>query len=227
MNEHAGTHKLIYDISRCELVIFDCDGVIVDSERLSASVDERVLNSLGWTIKAPEIARLYLGRSQEEFHSDVSQRLNIPETWHRQFLGWYDEAFRTQLRPVPGARELVEALRVPYCIASNSSARSISYKLDICGLTDLFSSRMFSAEMVGRPKPAPDIHLAIMDRYSVAPENCLIIEDSPRGVESAVRAGARVIALRSELVDPHALASADHIVDSLDDIQGLLIGGNS
>ncbi|MFE6385241.1 HAD family hydrolase [Nocardiopsis dassonvillei] len=210
-----------------ELVIFDCDGVIVDSERLSALIDERVLNTLGWNITAPQIASLYLGRTQDEFYRDVSERLNIPVTWYLEFEGWYEEAFRTKLRAVPGARELIEKLRVPYCIASNSSIESISRKLEFCGLLHLFSGRIFSAEMVERPKPAPDIHLAIMDSYSVSPSDCLIVEDSPRGIEAAVRAGARVVALRSDLVDPRALAAADLIVDSLDKLKTLLVEGHS
>lgn len=213
-------------ISRHELVIFDCDGVIVDSERLSARIDEHVLKSLGWNIRSSQIASLYLGCTQDEFYRDVSTRLGISESWYLEFEGWYEEAFRTELRTVPGVRELIETLRAPYCIASNSSIESISRKLEFCGLSDLFSGRIFSAEMVERPKPAPDIYLAIMESYSVSPSDCLIVEDSPRGVEAAVQAGGGVVALRSDLVDPRTLAAADLIVDSLDKLKMILLEGH-
>lgn len=204
------------------LIVFDCDGVLVDSEYLSAEVDRTILRRLGWDISIEEIARRYLGRTQAEYHVDVAARLGLAADWYVAYEHLYVQAFEARLRPVAGAKELLGGLSIPYCVASNSSRSDVAHRLALCGLSDLVGRRIFSGQDVARPKPAPDLHLSIMSLFNVAPDQVLVVEDSPSGLAAASSAGARSVALATNLVDRGLLAQADAVIDHLSEVGNLV-----
>jgi len=178
-----------------ELVIFDCDGVLVDSERLAIEVDVVVMAELGWPLTFDEVAELFMGRSHADVTAMIEEHLvmKLPPDWGEEFRHLYDEAFRA-LKPVAGIEEALDRITLPSCVASSGSHRKIRRSLEHVGLYHRFKGRIFSASDVARGKPAPDLFLDAAETLDVAPEACLVVEDSPFGVEAARAAGMRSLA---------------------------------
>ncbi|MGW0118088.1 HAD family hydrolase [Streptomyces sp. NPDC003327] len=176
-----------------ELVIFDCDGVLVDSERIYCRVDRDVFASLGAEFTEAEVIEHFVGSSHEALTAILEQRIGRPleADWHAPYRRLYEDALDAELTAVEGVAEVLDALAVPYCLASNGSHRSIRGNLARTGLLDRFEGRMFSARDVARGKPAPDLFLHAAAAMGVPPERCAVVEDSPYGVEAARAAGMR------------------------------------
>jgi HAD superfamily hydrolase (TIGR01509 family) len=182
------------------LVIFDCDGVLVDSERISNAVLADALSGLGLAISAQEAHDRYRGMFLSEIRADAERRLGAPlppdflETFERD----REEAFRASLHPVPGAAEAVRAVRAmgfDVCVASQGRLSKTELTLTLTGLRDLFGPEaLFSAHSVARGKPAPDLFLHAAAGMGSAPEGCVVVEDTMIGVEAALAAGMRAIA---------------------------------
>ena len=179
-----------------ELVIFDCDGVLVDSEPISISVLVGALEAAGVTMSEAEAHERFLGKSlktmSEILHSDYG--LAIDAHFLDDMRKTLYDRFRTDLRPVEGVREVVENLNVAHCVASSSQPERIRLSLSVTGLIDCFEPHIFSATMVERGKPAPDLFLHASRQMGVAAEHCVVVEDSPAGVQAAKAAGMRVFA---------------------------------
>ncbi|MER6079777.1 HAD family hydrolase [Streptomyces sp. NPDC001833] len=179
--------------SPTELVIFDCDGVLVDSERLAVRVDSALITELGWPLTPQDIARRFVGHSRQYMREQIEHRLGrpLPDNWQDPFEQAYWDLIDKELTAVDGVREVIEHLAVPYCVASNGSHHKMTRTLGRAGLLALFTGRMFSADDVARPKPAPDLHLHAAARMGVPAQHCVVIEDSPFGLEGARTAGMR------------------------------------
>jgi HAD superfamily hydrolase (TIGR01509 family) len=173
------------------LLVLDCDGVLVDTEPLSIAVDVRVLAELGVPMTAQEITDLFVGRSHEYWVSVVEERLGhpLPAGWEADYEHLYREAFRTQLTPVDGIVEALDSITVPTCVASSGSHDKISFTLGLTGLWPRFEGRVFSASEVAHGKPAPDLFLHAARTLGHKPARCVVVEDSPFGVQAALRAG--------------------------------------
>lgn len=180
---------------RPHLVIFDCDGVLVDSEPLSFKVLSQQIEIKGASIPMDDCYRLFLGKSLATTTEILSRDFNIEfsdadlETMRLQLFDLY----RTELRPIPGIAEVLEGLDLPVCVASSSQLDRVRLSLDVTGLRAIFEPNIFSASMVVNGKPAPDLFLHAAGEMNVAPAQCLVIEDSPAGVEAAQRAGMPVV----------------------------------
>ncbi|MET9432768.1 HAD family hydrolase [Streptomyces sp. NPDC006551] len=176
-----------------ELVIFDCDGVLVDSERIYCRVDREVCASLGAEFTETEIVDHFVGSSHEVLTAIVEERLGRPldPDWHHVYRPLYDRALDAELTAVEGVTDALDALHVPFCLASNGSHAAIRRNLTRVGLLDRFEGRMFSARDVARGKPAPDLFLHAAATMGVPPERCAVVEDSPYGVAAARAAGMR------------------------------------
>ncbi|MFF5138897.1 HAD family hydrolase [Streptomyces sp. NPDC013157] len=179
--------------SATELVIFDCDGVLVDSERLAVRVDSALITELGWPLTPRDIAQRFVGHSRQYMREQIEHHLGrpLPDNWQGPFEQAYWDLIDKELTAVDGVREVIEHLAVPYCVASNGSHYKMTRSLGRAGLLALFTGRMFSADDVARPKPAPDLHLHAAARMGVPPQHCVVIEDSPFGLEGARTAGMR------------------------------------
>jgi HAD superfamily hydrolase (TIGR01509 family) len=177
-----------------ELIIFDCDGVLVDSEPISIAVLLDVLARAGHVMEEETAYRLFLGRSMattiELLHNDFG--FVVTSDHLDQARTALNERFRRELKPIPGVRNALGKLSAPRCIASSSKPERIRLSLSITGLLDQFEPHIYSAAMVERGKPAPDLFLHAARDMGAEPGRCLVIEDSPAGVEAAKAAGMRV-----------------------------------
>ncbi|MEU5864163.1 HAD family hydrolase [Nonomuraea sp. NPDC047529] len=185
-----------------ELVIFDCDGVLVDSERISVRVGTAALRRLGWTIDETEYAERFVGCSNEYWDEQVGE---TPPGWRDQITQEYLAAMAAELCAIEGIESALDRLDIPKCVASNGRHANVRKSLELTGLARHFDGRVFSAEDVARGKPAPDLFLHAAATMGAAPEGCVVIEDSPFGVRAAMSAGMRCLAFAGGLTPPSRL----------------------
>ncbi|WP_406439019.1 HAD family hydrolase [Streptomyces sp. NBC_00631] len=183
---------------RYDLVIFDNDGVLVDSEPISNRLLAAYLTELGHRTSYEDSIRDYMGSAMHRVHELVLERTGqrLPEDFDDVFHARVFAAFEEELKPVAGAAGVLEQLAaagVPYCVASSGSHERIRVGHRTTGLDRWFDeSRIFSSQDVGRGKPAPDLFLYAAERMGVVPGRCAVVEDSPLGVQAAVAAGMDV-----------------------------------
>ncbi|MFH0516394.1 HAD family hydrolase [Streptomyces sp. M41] len=181
-----------------DLVIFDNDGVLVDSEPISNRLLAAYLTELGHRTSYEDSIRDYMGSAMHRIHELVLERTGrrLPEDFDDVFHARVFAAFERELKAVVGAADVLEKLvedGVPYCVASSGSHERIRVGHRTTGLDRFFEyGRIFSSQDVGRGKPAPDLFLYAAERMGVAPERCVVVEDSPLGVQAAVAAGMDV-----------------------------------
>jgi HAD superfamily hydrolase (TIGR01509 family) len=196
------------------LVIFDCDGVLVDTERIAVRIDVRVLAELGWTMTEAEVIERFMGRSDEEMTAEIEAHLGqrLSASWEEPFRHLYREAFAAELTPVPGIVAALDAITVPTCVASSGTHEKIQFTLGLTGLYERFAGRIFSASEVVRGKPAPDLFLHAARRMGVAPAGCAVVEDSRYGVEAARAAGMRAFGYAGGLSPRRSLEGPQTVV---------------
>lgn len=208
-----------------ELVIFDCDGVLIDSERLAIKIDVLVLRELGWPLSEEEVIERFVGRSARDQQAAIEQQLGrkLPAGWERRFDPLYRTAFAAELAPVKGVLDALDQIAVPTCVASSATHAHLRYTLGLTGLYDRFAGRIFSSEDVARGKPAPDLFLHAAASLGAKPARCVVVEDSRPGIEAARAAGMRVLAFAAGLWPVQDLAGAKTIVfDDMRELPGLL-----
>ena len=188
-----------------DLVIFDCDGVLVDSERLVVRTESQILTSLGWPMSEAEVVERFIGRSAQYMHSQIECHLRRSVDWEAEFESPCRDVFVRELRPVAGVAKMLEALERPSCVASSGTHEKIRFSLGLTGLLDFFEGRIFSVEDVTRGKPAPDLFLHAAEAMGTTPAACAVVEDSPAGVEAALAAGMDVFAFAGGVVPPERL----------------------
>ena len=177
-----------------DLVIFDCDGVLIDSETISAQMLVAELAGLGVTIDLAYVARHFLGRSYPTVMATIRKEfgLDLPPAFEDQYRQRLLAAFELGLTIMPGVRQVLDSIALPYCIATSSSPRRAERSLQMVGLGHLVGERLFTATMVANGKPAPDLFLLCATSHTTDPANCLVIEDSLNGVRAARAAGMPV-----------------------------------
>jgi HAD superfamily hydrolase (TIGR01509 family) len=188
--------QLVYEVSvRPELIIFDCDGVLVDSEVIACRADALCLAEIGIAISAEEIMDRYLGISAAEMCTDIELRLgrSLPANFTETLRARVAAVFDTELVPIVGVEAMLEALPFRRCVASSSAVERLRHSLSLTGLLGYFEPNIFSATQVGRGKPAPDLFWFAADSMQATRATCLVIEDSVPGVQAAVAAGIPVI----------------------------------
>ncbi|MFJ8646342.1 HAD family hydrolase [Streptomyces sp. NPDC093546] len=216
------THDHVHPV---ELVIFDCDGVLVDSERICVRVDAEIFAGLGVSFTEEEIVEHFVGSSSETYRAIVEERLGRPleRGWFDAYKHLYEEALDAELTVVDGITDALDALSVPYCLASNGGHASIRRNLTTTGLLPRFEGRIFSAADVPRGKPAPDLFLHAAATMGVPPSRCAVVEDSPYGVAAARAAGMRAFGYCGGLTRADRLAGDGVVVfDDMRELVGLL-----
>jgi HAD superfamily hydrolase (TIGR01509 family) len=210
------------------LVIFDCDGVLVDSEPLAAQVNMELLHQLGWPISVKEVEERFIGCSYAHFLTEVEAHLGqpVPPDWGPRFRERFEELAEKELVAIDGVGAVVEALAgagVPICVASNSRRERVTWSLERTGLLGHFEGRVFSAREVARPKPAPDVFLLAAATLGVEPSAAVVVEDSRFGVEAARRAGMAVYGYAGGLTKPAALeGTGTTVFDDMAQLPALL-----
>lgn len=180
-------------IKPIELVIFDCDGVLVDSERIAVRVQVALGAALGWPLTEEEVVDRFIGRSHAAIREQIADRLGqeTAAIWAERFEELHRESVDAGLTPVDGLPEALDALTLPTCVASSGSQDKMRHTLGRTGLYERFAGRIYSAVEVGRGKPAPDVFLHAARRMGVDPAACVVVEDSGPGVHAARAAGMR------------------------------------
>jgi HAD superfamily hydrolase (TIGR01509 family) len=209
------------------LVLFDCDGVLVDSEPISNVIFTQQLNDAGVALDLSGMQRRYTGMSMPDISIAINDEFGITlsDAWHDSYRTLCDAAFADRLLAVPHARHAVEAVRqarVLYCVASSGPRDKMMTTLGITGLLPLFEDCMFTGWDVPRSKPHPDLFLLAASHFGVSPQQCVVIEDSVAGVRAGVAAGMPVLGY-TPASNPHILADEQaHLFSNMQILPALL-----
>ncbi|MGW6690867.1 HAD family hydrolase [Streptomyces sp. NPDC054961] len=208
-------------ITPIELVIFDCDGVLVDSERIAVRVQVAVGAELGWPLTEAEVMDRFVGRSNASIGEQIAARLGSDRAvaWQARFEQLHRLAVDAELTPVDGIHEALAALTLPTCVASSGSHEKMRHTLGHTGIHAHFEGRIFSADEVAHGKPAPDLFLHAAQRMGVDPSACVVVEDSKYGVQAARAAGMRSLGYAGGLTPAQWLEGPDTVV--FDDMRKL------
>ena len=207
-------------------VLFDCDGVLADSEGLVNRLVAIDLTARGWRMSPEQARETFLGMALPHMLPLIEARCGaLPVDWAEALSDRIARALLAEVEPVPGAMAAlvaVAAAGVPLAVASNSSRAELAAKLDRLALAGFFAGRVFSFEDVARPKPAPDMYLAAAAACGAAPADCVVVEDSLLGARAGIAAGCRVLGFARE-TDPRVLAAVGATpFASMADLPGLL-----
>ncbi len=178
-----------------KLLIFDCDGVLIDSEVISAKMLRETVRRYGVEIPFEYIIQNYVGRSYPKVLADVQSQFSIqlPDDFETEYRTHLLAAFEEQLLAIPNVETVLQSLNVPFAVATSSSPPRVKQSLRKVGLADYFGAHVYTASLVERGKPAPDLFLYVAEKMGVAPENILVIEDSRAGVQAGLAAGMHVV----------------------------------
>lgn len=210
---------------RFDLVIFDCDGVLVDSELITNRIFVRMLNELGLTLSLSDMFEQFVGRSMPQCLAVVTELLGrpVPDNFVEEFQHRSAAALRSELKAVADIETVLAALRVPFCVASSGTHEKMRTTLGITGLLPQFAGRMYSVTEVARSKPHPDVFLHAASQQGVAPAACAVIEDTPTGVRAGVAAGMTVFGYCALTPGPSLIAAgAHHTFGRMRDLPALL-----
>jgi HAD superfamily hydrolase (TIGR01509 family) len=211
--------------NRFGLVIFDCDGVLVDSELITNRVFVRLLNELGLELSLEDMFERFVGRSMPQCLEIITKLLGRPVP-----LGFVEEyqrqsaiALKAELKAVPDIQTALAAMRIPYCVASSGTHEKMQTTLGVTGLLPQFRGKMYSVTEVAQSKPFPDVFLHAARQQGVLPADCAVIEDTPTGVRAGVAAGMTVFGYCA-LTPKHRLleAGAHHTFERMLDLSGLI-----
>ena len=206
------------------LVVFDCDGVLVDSERLNVDLDVRAIGELGWPITREEVIARHVGLSEADATADIESVIGrpIPPEWVARWRGLYLAAYETELEAIPGVGAAIEALVASewaVCVATSGSRDGTWRKLTRCALHGWFTDgSVFTAADVARGKPAPDLFLWAARSMGVAPDRCVVVEDSPHGVAASRAAGMPCVGFAGSVTSRAQLAAADLVIDDMSEL---------
>lgn len=211
-----------------ELVIFDCDGVLVDSESISNGVLARMLTAEGLATTLAESRRDYQGLMLGEVIQSAEGRLGrpLPQGWLARYERERSAAFQEELKPVAGAADAVQAVSdagIAVCVASQGKLEKTRLTLGLTGLLELFGEdALFSAHSVARGKPHPDLFLRAASVMGAEPARCAVVEDTPSGVTAAVAAGMRAFGYCADSDETALRDAGAELVASLDQLPALL-----
>jgi HAD superfamily hydrolase (TIGR01509 family) len=213
-----------------DLVIFDCDGVLVDSEVIACRVDADTLTRHGYPITADQVLDRFLGRSMREMNLEVEAELgrSLPDDFSTQLLEELYRSFAAELEAVPHIHATLDSIAQPVCVASSGTHERMRISLGRAGLYDRFAPHIFSATQVRNGKPAPDLFLFAAEQMAMSPKQCLVIEDSAPGIAAALAAGMTVLGFhggshcRPGYADTLRVAGAAATFDDMRELAGLI-----
>lgn len=199
-----------------EAVIFDCDGTLVDSERLANAALVECVAPFGLRMTAEEAMQAYVGGKMADCVADLERRLGrkLPDSFVPEVRRRTAEAFRSHLKPVDGAMDTLQKLRLPFCVASSGPMEKIELSLALTGLARFFPrNRIFSAYDVGSWKPEPGLFLHAAASMGAVPDRCAVVEDSLPGVEAGTNAGMRTFWFRPRGPLPRSVVALHRLAD--------------
>ena len=205
------------------LVIFDCDGVLIDSDRISLRVQAEHLTAIGLPTTYDDCVRDFLGIGMSSSLELIEERLGqpIPADWLSQLSEAVQDALAAELEPVAGIMEALAAIPHRMCVASSTGHEQIEFRLRHTGLYEQFAGHIYSGEDVEHGKPAPDLFLAAAASEQADPARCVVVEDSPAGVQAAGAARMPVLAYAAE-TPRERLAGADRVFTDMTELPRLI-----
>lgn len=210
------------------LVIFDCDGVLIDSEKIAVEIDAEMLTELGWPTTPEQVLERFVGRSDAYMHGAIEDKLgdSLPDGWKDWWTETYRAALARALTTVPGVIEALDQIDAATCVASSGTHDKLRFTLGLTGLHQRFEGRIYSREDVERGKPEPDLFLHAAESMGFAPGACAVIEDSRYGVEAARAAGMRAFGFAGGLTPAEWLEGpATTVFTEMEKLPGLLAAG--
>jgi HAD superfamily hydrolase (TIGR01509 family) len=205
-------------------IIFDCDGVIVDTETISNEIFTAMLHEQGLDIDEKTLLEQFTGFTNQETLKNAEKLLGrtLPENFDHEYRQKFSNRIMNKLEPISGVRELLKKIPCPIAMATNARRLEMDLKLNKIELSEVFSTR-FCVEDVEQGKPAPDLYLKAAQALNVDPKDCLVIEDSVAGIRAGCAAGMRVLAYSGEInKEMQAAAGATACFDSMKDLEVLL-----
>ncbi|BFV60043.1 HAD family hydrolase [Kitasatospora sp. CMC57] len=201
-------------IKPIELVIFDCDGVLVDTERIALRLQVALGAELGWPLTEEEVIDRFIGRSSVSIKEQIAERLGTAtaDLWWDQLMERHQVEVDAGVTAVDGLPEALDAITLPTCVASSGSHEKMRHTLGRTGLYERFAGRINSAYEVARGKPAPDLFLLAAERMGVDPAACAVVEDSRPGVQAARAAGMRAFGYAGGLTRAELLEGPGTVV---------------
>ena len=206
-------------------VLFDCDGVLADTEMVVNQLVSAELSALGWVMNAEQARHEFLGMAWPDMRPRIEARTGpLPPGWEQGLSRRITLMLEEETMAIPGAIAALQhvAARRPVAVASNSSRRELAMKMERLALTDIFGERRFSFEDVARPKPAPDIYLAAAQACGARAADCVVVEDSVTGVQAALAAGCRVLGFCRDTPAEALTAAGALPFDRMEALPGLL-----
>ena len=208
-------------------VLFDCDGVLVKSERLVCEIEVELLGRWGWELTAEDARRLFKGKPFAAIAAAVADRLGdrLPADWMYHWAMETANGFRKRLQEVEGVRAVIEKVvgaGLPTCVASQSPQPRAELSLGVCDLERYFEGRVFTSSLVQRPKPAPDLFLFAAEKIGVEPAQCTVSEDSPSGVVAARAANMRVLGYAADEDAARLQEAGAEVFSSMAEVPALL-----
>ncbi len=183
-----------------EAILFDCDGTLVDSERLANEVLVQYAQEFGIILSVDEAVKLFTGISMTETITNIERRATtpLPKTFLSELRTRTAAAFTQRLKPMDGAHSLLQQLTLPYCVASSGPREKIELSLTLTGLLNFFGTNIYSSYEIGSWKPEPDLFLHAAAQLGVPPAQCAVVEDSNPGIEAGLSAGMTVFAYQRD-----------------------------
>lgn len=207
-------------------VIFDCDGVVVDSEHPTLVMLRDDLERYGLCLTLEALEAGYIGGTVETVAAKArANGARLPDGWVADFYGRMYAMLRAHVPLVPGVVGVLDALDsagIPYAMGSNGTPEKMAITLGQHGLVERFRGHLYSGQALGRPKPAPDLFLHAAGRLGVSPKDCVVIEDSPAGARAARAAGMRCHGYAPKGVHPGLVAEGAILFDRMEDLPGIL-----
>lgn len=214
--------KQFYMDYKC--IIFDCDGVLVDSESISAKVFQEMAAELGFEMDFKTAVEQFAGASMNDNIQFVAENIEgaVPLDFEKEFRKRTYEAFKTEIKPIPGIHELLEKVKVPICVASSGPVPKIRLNLTVTGLIDKFEGKIFSCYDIQSWKPEPQIYLHAANEMGFTPGECVIIEDSTSGIKAGVAGGFKVFALAEKVKRQQFEELGAKVFENMEELESIL-----
>lgn len=178
-------------------IIFDCDGVLVDTEKIGNGILLEMAQEHGFEMELEDAYRYFNGRSLKDCFCHIEEAIgqNLPKTFENEYREKSFEAFRTQVKPMEGVEDFINNLKIPYCVASSGPVEKIRLNLEVAGLLDKFENKIYSSYQIDSWKPEPGIFLHAAKEMGFEVKDCIVVEDSKSGVKAGISGGFKVYGL--------------------------------
>ena len=210
--------------SKPKCIIFDCDGVLVDSEPITARVLIKMSQEIGVDIDMAYVEANFTGNSWAGCAALIEAKgnLKLPKTFEQEYRRRSSEAFKKEMQPIKGIPELIHSLTIPFAVASSGPPTKIRLNLGLIGLLDKFEPHVYSCWDLGKWKPDPAIYLHTAEKLGFAPTDCVVVEDSLFGVEAGVAGGFRTFGYATEHTAPTLKAAGAEIFFDMEELFGVV-----